>query len=394
MNLLKSNYMSFFLVYFIISLINTFIILYIPVFMLIVLNVNRVELAFVQFLSYLTLFFGPLTGFLFDKYSRKKKKVIVISSVLLLFSFTFFNLNVDNLSFFGLFLALNFTSRIVIKAGMSKLMLETSQKRNVKKNIILIFNISTSFGSIVPIIIFNTLVINIYSIDLWTLFFNVCWMMSCPILFIVFLLKDHSTYSDIRQNNEFLEPVIRNNIPSNRIGLILIFLTNFLIWGDKLLEFPLTTWILTKFGEDGFLNYSYFFFVFVYLNMGGWLISRRLINQKKSKSYFSISIVIYGSILFLVINTDLIQFLLLMSANQIISGIMMSQLAERNIDISKLSKNSALSYELIRGSSLLAGLIFVPLGTLLSSFISIDLLITIVVLMSLLSLTPFILLKV
>lgn len=362
--------------------------------MLIVLNVNRVELAFVQFLSYLTLFFGPLTGFLFDKYSRKKKKVIVISSVLLLFSFTFFNLNVDNLSFFGLFLALNFTSRIVIKAGMSKLMLETSQKRNVKKNIILIFNISTSFGSIVPIIIFNTLVINIYSIDLWTLFFNVCWMMSCPILFIVFLLKDHSTYSDIRQNNEFLEPVIRNNIPSNRIGLILIFLTNFLIWGDKLLEFPLTTWILTKFGEDGFLNYSYFFFVFVYLNMGGWLISRRLINQKKSKSYFSISIVIYGSILFLVINTDLIQFLLLMSANQIISGIMMSQLAERNIDISKLSKNSALSYELIRGSSLLAGLIFVPLGTLLSSFISIDLLITIVVLMSLLSLTPFILLKV
>jgi len=126
MNLMKSNYILFFIVYFIVSLINTFVILYIPVFMLVILDVNRIELAFVQFFSYLTLFLGPLTGFFFDKFSNKKKKLILISSVFLVFSFSFFNLNIDNLSYFGIFLALNFASRLIIKSGMSKLMLEAS----------------------------------------------------------------------------------------------------------------------------------------------------------------------------------------------------------------------------------------------------------------------------
>ncbi len=66
----------------------------------------------------------------------------------------------------------------------------------------------------------------------------------------------------------------------------------------------------------------------------------------------------------------------------------MSQLTERNISISKLSKNNALSYEIIRSSSLLAGFIFVPLGTLLSSYIPIENLIIIVACMSLISITP------
>ena len=174
MNLLKSNYISFFVVYFIISLINTFVILYIPVFMLVILDVNRIELAFIQFLSYLTLFLGPITGLFFDKFTHQKKKLILISSVFLFFSFSFFNLNINNLSYYWIFLSFNFTSRLIIKAGMSKLMLESSEQKNVKKNIILISNVSASFGSIVPIIIFNALIYDIDSISLWSLFFNLC----------------------------------------------------------------------------------------------------------------------------------------------------------------------------------------------------------------------------
>ncbi len=129
MKIFKTNYISFFIVYFIISLINTFIALYIPVFMLIVLNVNRIELAFIQFLSYITLFLGPITGLFFDKFSHKKKKILFISSVFLFLSFSFFNLNITNLSYFGIFLSLNFASSLIIKAGMSKLMLETSEQK-------------------------------------------------------------------------------------------------------------------------------------------------------------------------------------------------------------------------------------------------------------------------
>jgi len=388
MNLMKSNYISFFIVYFIVSLINTFVILYIPVFMLVILDVNRIELAFVQFFSYLTLFLGPLTGFFFDKFSNKKKKLILISSVFLVFSFSFFNLNIDNLSYFGIFLALNFASRLIIKSGMSKLMLEASEQKDKKKNLILISNVSASFGSIVPILMFNILIYDINSTSLWSLFFNLCWIMTFPILIIFFLIKDDLVNIDNKTKNTSLDPVNLNKKRNGYIGLSLTFLTNFLIWGDKLIEFPFTLWILTKFGESGFFTYSYLFLIFTYLYIGGWFISRRLINQHKSRTYISISIALYAMLIFSLIFSDLTTFLLLTAANKIVSGVMMSQLTERNISISKLSKNNALSYEIIRSSSLLASFIFVPLGTLLSSYIPIENLIIIVACMSLISITP------
>ncbi len=310
MEIFKTNYISFFIVYFIISLINTFIALYIPVFMVIVLDVNRIELAFIQFLSYITLFLGPIMGLFFDKFSHKKKYILIISSVFLFFSFSFFNLNIGNLSYFGIFLAFNFASTLIIKAGMSKLMLEASGQKDKRKNIILISNVSASFGSIVPIIMFNVLIYDIDSISLWSLFFNLCWILSFPILITFFLIKDDLLIENYKINNTILGSVDHNNKGNSQFGLLLSFLTNFLIWGDKLLEFPFTLWILTKFGESGFFTYSYLFFIFTYLYIGGWFISRRLINQHKSRKYLSISIVIYASLMFSLIFSDLTSFLL------------------------------------------------------------------------------------
>ena len=169
---------------------------------------------------------------------------------------------------------------------------------------------------------------------------------------------------------------------------MLTFFTNFLIWGDKLLEYPFASWILTKYGESGFFNYSFLFFVFTYLYMGGWFISRRLINQYRSKMYLSISIALYALLMFSLVFSDLITFLSITAANKVISGVMMSQLTERNVDISKLNKNTALSYELIKSSNLLASFIFVPLGTLLSSYIPTEILVITVGFMALFSITP------
>jgi len=356
--------------------------------MLEILNVNRIQLSFVQFLSYLTLFLGPITGLFFDKFSHKKKQFLLVSSLLLIISFSFFNLNVNNLSYFGIFLSLNFTSRLIIKAGMSKLMLEVSQYRNAKKNIILISNVSASLGSIIPIIIFNLIVYDINSIDLWTSFFNVCWFLSFPIMLTFFLIKDVSLNEDFITETKIIKPIAQKKIINKHLSLVLILLANFLIWGDKLIEFPLASYIFTKFGEEGFRNYSYLFFIFLYLNIGGWFIARRLKNEKNSIINISISITIYASLMFFIVFSNLTTFLLIMAANQLIGGIMMSQFTERNIDVSNLGKNTALSYELIRGSSLLANLIFVPLGTLLSTFVPLEFLITIVVVMSLFSITP------
>jgi len=218
--------------------------------------------------------------------------------------------------------------------------------------------------------------------------------MSCPILITVFLIQDKFLVTDFKREKILIEPASLKEKKGNPFELLLIFLTNFLIWGDKLLEFPFISWILTKFGESGFINYSYLFFVFPYLYMGGWLISRRFLKKDKLRKYISISIVFYASFLFFIIFSDFLAFLLITAANKIASGIMMSQLTERNVNTSKKSKNSALSYEFIRSSSLLASFIFVPLGTFLSLYIPFEFLIIIVVLMSLLSITPMFLTKI
>jgi hypothetical protein len=356
--------------------------------MLVVLDVNRIELAFVQLLSYLTLFLGPVAGLFFDKFALKKRKLIIISSVVLFFSFAFFNLNLDNISYFGLFLSLNFTSRLFIKAGMSKLMLEVSDQKHVQKNIILLSNLSGSFGSIVPIIIFNVLIYDINSIGLWSLFFNLCWIASFPILFSFALIRDKASANGLKAKNTVFDQIDNNPKKVSQFGLILTFFANFLIWGDKLIEYPFASWIINKYGESGFFNYSYLFFIFTYLYMSGWLISRRLINQYKSKLFLSISIVIYATLMISLTFSNLITFLLISAANRVVSGVMMSQLTERNVDVSKMNRNTALSYEMIRTSSLLASFIFVPLGTLLSSFISTEILIIIVSFMALSSITP------
>ncbi|NHJ20704.1 MAG: hypothetical protein EAX91_07180 [Candidatus Lokiarchaeota archaeon] len=388
MYLLKSNYISFFVVYFIISLINTLVTLYIPIFMLITLDVNRIELAYIQFLSYLSLFLGPITGFFFDKFTHKKKQIILISSVLLFCSFAFFNLNFDNLSFFGIFLALNFTCGLLIKAGMSKLMLEASEQKSIQKNIILISNASGSFGSIIPIIVFNVLISDVESINLWTLFFNICWILSSPILTSYALIKDKHPKINIKVKRITLDQKDPTKIKERKYGLVLMFLTNFFIWGDKLLEYPFTSWILSKYGEIGLLNYTYLFFIFSYLYMGGWFISRRLINQYRSRVYLSSSIVLYALLMFPLIYSNITLFLLLNAINKIVSGVMMSQLTERNVDVSKSNNNSALAYEIIRSASLLANFIFVPLGTLLSSFVPTEIIVIIVGFMAIFSITP------
>ena len=218
--------------------------------------------------------------------------------------------------------------------------------------------------------------------------------MSFPIMLIFFLIKDVSLNEDFITETKIIKPLAQKKIKHKHLSLVLIFLANFLIWGDKLIEFPLTSYIFTKFGEEGFRNYSYLFFIFLYLNIGGWFIARRLKNEKKSFINISISITIYASLMFFIVFSNLATFLLIMAANQLIGGIMMSQFTERNIDVSNLGKNTALSYELIRGSSLLANLIFVPLGTLLSTFVPLEFLITIVVILSLFSITPLYFLKI
>lgn len=353
-----------------------------------VLKINRIELSIIQFLSYLAYLIGPIAGFTYDKFSSQKKRIIGFSSVFLVLSFSLFILNLYNLLFFGLFLSLNFICGLLIKAGMSKYILEKSDNKKFKKNAILISNLSASIGGIFPILLFNIFITNMTYIDSWISFFNSCWIVTLPILFSVFFLRD-SNY-EIDQMSQITKTTLHK---AKNLPFILTFLANFLIWADKLIEFPYTSWIFNKFGESGLIAYSYSFFIFTYLNMFGWLIARKIPRIKNLKVNMTILISIYSLLLYCLIFANLTFFLILSAINQVIIGIMMSHFTEKNVDISRNSKNQAFRYEILRGAYCLSSLIFGPLGTLLSFYIPIEVLIIIVVFVSLFSITPIYFIK-
>jgi len=79
---IRSNYFGFFLLYFAISVM----VIYVPVYLLNILNVDTSQLAFIQVFVYLVMFSGPVLGYIFDKYSKNKKLILVSSSILFLVS--------------------------------------------------------------------------------------------------------------------------------------------------------------------------------------------------------------------------------------------------------------------------------------------------------------------
>ncbi|MCK4286799.1 MAG: hypothetical protein KAX18_11380, partial [Candidatus Lokiarchaeota archaeon] len=83
----RSNYFGFFLLYFAISVIRIFLVIYVPVYLLNILNVDNSHLAFIQIFVYLIMFSGPILGFIFDRYSKNKKLILISSSILFLVSF-------------------------------------------------------------------------------------------------------------------------------------------------------------------------------------------------------------------------------------------------------------------------------------------------------------------
>ncbi|MHA1240269.1 MAG: hypothetical protein ACTSQU_05685, partial [Promethearchaeota archaeon] len=70
---------------------------------------------------------------------------------------------------------------------------------------------------------------------------------------------------------------------NNTFNSILLFLSYLLIWSDKLYQFPFSSWILNKFGEEGFNVYSLLYIVLILLNIAGWIIGQRISNKENNK---------------------------------------------------------------------------------------------------------------
>jgi len=413
-----SNYFGFFLLYFAISVIRIYLVIYLPVYLLNILFIDRSQLAFIQVFVYLVMFSGPILGYFFDRYSKNKKLILVSSSILFLASFLLSVFGVRNLGLFGLFLALNLLSQEIIKVGISKLIIDHSSSEGVKDGNLAAINISSNVGSFIPSIVFLITVSDIFNVNQWNGFFFIGFLSSLPIIISTVILRETAKNSE--KNIKQYEKNIINSGENNNLNLILLFLSYLLIWSDKLYQFPFSSWILNRFGEEGFNIYSLLYIVLILLNIGGWIIGQRISNNENDrikkkmaenlsqldpnsdnqdeimyisklsnrKKIISITIGIYATLTFLMVVTDFLFLMIIQGFIQVIAGIMMLNYTSLMMTVSNNGKYKTFTFQCLKIAYAFSCVIFIPLGTYFSAFIQIEVLFIIVGFLAILSLIP------
>lgn len=408
----KLNYIGFFVVYFTLSSITSYLTVYLPVYLLSILNVNRTELAFIQFFSFSVLFVAPGLGFLFDKFNHCKKEILLFSFFLFLFSFIATVFSGKILNFFGTFLALNLLSNEIIKVGMSKILLDSAINERIKDKNLTIINVSANFGGFIPSIVFMFIVTDIYIFSLWTYFFLIGGISIIPIFFAMYCFD----FKAISLEKNTLPEISYNSSKKNYFQILLLTISFILVWSDKLYQYPFPSWILSKYGQSGLMLYSFSYIFFLLLNALGCIMGQKLPHyfiKKKKKGKKNISnidiknneskksiknirknIIIFSNVsyifltFFLILFSNLIYLLLIYGLIWFIAGIMMLNYVSLSISISKRVKYQTFSYQMLRLGLAIASVIFIPIGTFLSAFLTTELLILIVGFLSILSLIP------
>ncbi|MBY9015223.1 MAG: hypothetical protein KGD68_05980 [Candidatus Lokiarchaeota archaeon] len=414
-----SNYIGFLLLNFAINVIRIYLVIYLPVYLLNILNVDRSQLAFIQVFIYLVMFSGPVLGYFFDRYSKDKKLIITLSSLLFLASFLLSVFGVGNLGVFGLFLAINLLSQEIVRVGVSKMIIDLSSNESVKDNNLVVINISSNIGLFIPSVVFLFTINDIFNINQWNVFFFIGFLSSLPIILSTVFMR--GTANKQERNRKIIS--LGGN---NTLNFVLLFLSYFLIWSDLLYQFPFSSWILTRFGEEGFNMYSLLYIVLILLNVGGCIIGQRISKKENKricyikvethhkldltsdnqdevlyalklsnrKRIIAITVGLYAVLTFLMAISDFLFLMIIQGIIYMLAGVMMLNYASLMMTISNYGKYKTFTYQCLKIAYAFSCVIFIPLGTYFSAFIQIEILIITASFLAILSLIPLKLMRV
>jgi hypothetical protein len=352
-------------------------------------------------------------GFLADKTVKKNKLFILVLAVLYIFSFYISVSYLNNLYIFSAFLAQNLVFAEGIKVYCSSRIIELSKEEKVKDKNITIMNISSNIGSLLPSILFLSIV-DVVNNNQWRNFFSVGVFLSLFILIGVFFLKKSNFLFEKKEKEKNSSQKMNYKFRSH---FILLFMSYFLIWADFLYLFPLPSWIFMKFGEHNFKIFSICYTFFIFLNIGGWILAQRISSKqnsnlskftennidrecynnsnliyslrlklKKQVIYYTVSI--YVTITSFIIISNFAAFLILYGVLNITSAIMLLNYVSLLMTVSSNGKHKTFSFQCLKSSYIISNVIFVPFGTILSSIIPTELIFIIVGILSGIALIP------
>ncbi|KKN64315.1 hypothetical protein LCGC14_0492780 [marine sediment metagenome] len=376
-------YFGFFLIYSIIGIFDAFLVIYIPLFYLNILNVNRSELAFIQALTYTTLFASPLLGFLYDKYVNKEiqgKILLNASSIILCGSFLIFILLKEFLIMYGVFVVIYFFSKTLIKTGMSSLFLTVvKESKSTKLTIILLVNTATIVSYFGISLLFNFNLLNITSQNYWNIFFTIGWISSLPIIIVFLIFNNKIDLLNLGKNNK--NTIISNSKFDTRnyetLIIIIMYFSYVLAASDLIISFPLSSWIYEKFNETGFRIYSSMYIIFNLCSILGLYFSNLLCKKFNEKKIMFVLINLYMVVLFLITISNFPIFIILNSCLSFIGYAITVAYSSFITDFSNKGKYNNFKYQFLQTYHSLAAIIFVPIGTLSTNFLRVETLMSI-----------------
>ena len=379
----KRNYVVYFYGYFAGAIIGSVIHVYLPIYFYNLLNVSRVELAFVQIFSYSVLFLKLLMSIYFDRSMSKAWPLMILSSIGIFICFILILSTVQILILFGIFLGINFAFVSILDVAIDKFIVVQSPTKKLKEKNALCTNLGALSGSIFPSAMSLLMLSDVYSFELWNQFFLVGIITVAPLILIVFLLK---VEGDIIPKK--VTSVQGKSVPLKSVTFMCLFV--FLAYADRLYEFPLEPWAITKLGSENMWLFSLFMVIFVAINATGLVIAGTISHKFNRKLLLIVATVIDGVLIIIAPFTNIIVFFILMAIVNFFAGFFIINMISMMIE---LSKSSVLIFQIISAFTIVSSVVFIPLGTFLSSFVPTEIIIAIAGALITLAIVPLIFIK-
>jgi MFS family permease len=279
---------------------------------------------------------------------------------------------------FTICLGINFAFVSIVDVTIDKIIVEQREGEKVKDKNALYIQLGAVIGAILPNIFYFVLISDKTSPGQWNLFFIAGIIAIIPLLPIVFLLKNN-----VRDDNEITPKSIEERqISIQAIVLMCIFL--FFAYSENLFNWLLEPWALDRLGPASDL-FSIFMIIFILFNAIGLIFASIISHKYERKMLLISSTVFYGLILAIAPFMNIYIFFILVSITQIISGLLLINMITIMID---LSEKHVLVFQVMASFTILARVIFIPLGTALSASIATEIIIMIAGILTAISAVP------
>ncbi len=379
----KKMYGIFFIVYFTLGVFEAYFVLYIPLFYYEILAVNRNDLAFIQFFGYLTLILTPFFAYILDAHieSERNHKILVFLCVILLCScFSIFLINKKTLLLYGIFLGVYFLSRMFIRTIMSKIFLTLSvESPKIKHHMILIVNGAIGISFLVVSLVFDFIIKDVYSLPQWELFFMIGWLLTLPLLSIVLFLRNNTVFKKSELKNNKHDTKSEETNKKFHIGFLIfgvfLFISFFLASSDLFFLSLVSSWVFTRYNESSLRFYFAFYYVITIFSLLGYLFASRIAKRISNIILLFVFCCFYLFYLVLLPFSNFPMFLVIqcgLAFTGYIANYMYVSIAQT---ISVNTRYKTFVYQILIMSQSIGNIVFTPIGTSLSAFISVETLI-------------------